>query len=98
MKEKIIETAGKTWQFLGQSGETEINALSRRLKERNDVVLQSLGWLAREDKISYAARGGKTFVSLAAPEMQIFNRVLGNIRQPSAETRPNRKSRSITVE
>lgn len=80
MKEKIIETAGKIWQFLGRSGETEIVSLPQRLKEKDAVVLQALGWLAREDKIIYTARGGKTFVSLAPPEMQIFNRVLANIQ------------------
>jgi hypothetical protein len=81
MKEKIIEVAGKTWQFLGQNGETNVSALSKRLKEKNDVVLQSLGWLAREDKINYANRDKKTVVSLSDSEKRFFNSVTQRVQQ-----------------
>jgi len=85
MKEAIINAAGKTWQFLGQNGETEVNALPKRLKEKNEVLFQSLGWLARENKINYAQRDNKTFVSLIDSEMRVFNRVTQNMRQTGQE-------------
>jgi hypothetical protein len=73
MKEKVIETAGKTWRFLGQNGETNVTQLPRLLRENESVVLQALGWLAREDKINYTIRSRRTFVSLVEQEMSAFN-------------------------
>ena len=37
MKDKIIETAGKTWRFLGQNGQTNVSQLAKSLKEKNEV-------------------------------------------------------------
>ena len=33
MKEKVIETAGKTWRYLGQNGETNVAQLGKALKD-----------------------------------------------------------------
>ena len=52
MKEKVIEIAGKTWRYLGQNGETNVSKLGKALQEKDAIVLQALGWLAREDKIN----------------------------------------------
>jgi len=76
MKEKIIEAAGKTWRFLGQNGETNVGQLSKAMKEKDEVVLQALGWLAREDKISYSIKNRRTFVSLVEGELHAFNAVV----------------------
>ncbi|OGX38879.1 MAG: hypothetical protein A3G91_06475 [Omnitrophica WOR_2 bacterium RIFCSPLOWO2_12_FULL_50_9] len=64
MKEKVIEAAGRTWSYLRENGETNLTILPRRLKERSEIVNQAIGWLAREDKLRYAQKAGKTFVSL----------------------------------
>ena len=95
MKEAIINAAGKTWQFLGQNGETDVASLSKRLKESDDIVFQSLGWLAREDKIAYTKRSSKTFVSLADSETQIFKMIVNNRRQTAKEnTKPKKRAKS----
>lgn len=73
MKDKVIEIAGKTWRFLGQNGETNVSQLPRLLRENDTVVLQALGWLAREDKINYTTRSRRTFVSLVEREVGAFN-------------------------
>jgi hypothetical protein len=73
MKEKVIETAGKTWRYLGQNGQTNVSQLAKSLKEKDEVVYQALGWLAREDKIDYTIKNRRTFVSLVASELQAFN-------------------------
>ncbi|MBI4309413.1 MAG: winged helix-turn-helix domain-containing protein [Candidatus Omnitrophica bacterium] len=88
MKEKIIETAGKTWRFLGQNGETNVSQLSKGLKEKDELVLQAIGWLAREDKINYSIKNRRTFVSLVDQEARAFNNVMYNMGQQaqSAET------------
>ena len=73
MKEKIIEAAGKTWKYLGQNGETNVISLSKSLQEKPEVVMQAVGWLAREDKIHYAIKNRRTFVSLVEAEVRAFN-------------------------
>lgn len=75
MKTQVIEAAGKTWRFLGQNGETNVGKLPRLLKEKEPVVFQALGWLAREDKINYSTKNRRTFVSLVESELQAFNSV-----------------------
>jgi hypothetical protein len=81
MKEKIIETAGKTWRYLGQHGQTNVSQLSKGLKEKDEVVLQALGWLAREDKIDYTTKNRRTFVSLVETELRAFNNVIYNMNE-----------------
>ncbi len=73
MKEKVIEAAGKTWKYLGQNGETNVIALSKSLSEKPEVVMQAVGWLAREDKIHYSVKNRRTFVSLVENEVRAFN-------------------------
>ena len=79
MKDKVIETAGKTWRFLGQNGEVNVGRLPKELKEKEPVVFQALGWLAREDKINYSTKNRRTFVSLVESELQAFNSVMYNM-------------------
>ena len=79
MKEKVIEAAGKTWRFLGQNGEINVSQLSKSLKEKDEVVFQALGWLAREDKINYTIKNRRTFVSLVEGELRAFNSAVYNM-------------------
>ena len=75
MKEKIIEAAGKTWRALGEKGGATIPELVKILREREEIVNQAIGWLAREDKINYTTKNNATFVSLVEGELQNFKRV-----------------------
>ena len=79
MKEKVIEAAGKTWRFLGQNGQTNVSQLAKSLKEKDEVILQALGWLAREDKIDYTVKNRRTFVSLVETELRAFNSAIYNM-------------------
>ena len=76
MKEKVIETVGKVWRFLGQNGQTNVSQLAKSLKEKDELVLQALGWLAREDKIDYTVKNRRTYVSLVEGEVRAFNAVV----------------------
>jgi len=95
MKEKVIETAGKAWRFLGQNGQISVTQLPKVLKEKDEVVLQAIGWLAREDKIDYTVKNRRTFVSLVESELRAFNSVIYNINEqisaPIAKTPTNGK-------
>jgi hypothetical protein len=81
MKEKVIETAGKAWRFLGQNGQININQLVKSLQEKDEVVLQALGWLAREDKINYTVKNRRVFVSLVEGELRAFNSLVYNMNE-----------------
>ena len=76
MKIKIGEIAGKIWKILGEKEDVEILRLPQILKEKGEIVYQALGWLAREDKINYHKKGGKTFVSLSYDEREIYRNSL----------------------
>ena len=96
MKEKVIEAAGKTWRYLGQNGETNVSQLSKVLKEKDEVVLQAVGWLAREDKINYSIKNRRTFVSLVDQEARAFNSLVYNINQEAqnSDTAANGKAKT----
>ncbi|MDZ4819784.1 MAG: winged helix-turn-helix domain-containing protein [Planctomycetota bacterium] len=49
---QIGETAGLIWQVLNAKGPLTVAKLVKEIEAPRDVVMQALGWLAREDKIS----------------------------------------------
>ena len=86
MKDKVIETAGKAWRFLGQNGVTNVGHLPKALQERPEVVLQAVGWLAREDKINYIIKNRRTFVSLVENEVRAFNSLIYHMNKEATTT------------
>jgi hypothetical protein len=77
MIKEISSTAGKVWETLGKKGEVSIAQLPRTLREKSAIVYQSLGWLARENKVEYRSKGGKTMVSLTGVEKNSYEHVKG---------------------
>jgi hypothetical protein len=47
----IGETAGRIWKFLDQHGEANLNQIKKNVKADPNLILQAIGWLAREDKL-----------------------------------------------
>lgn len=76
MKTKIGEVAGSVWETLGEKEEVAVSRLPQILKEKGEIVYQALGWLARESKIDFHRKEGKTFVSLNHKEREIFRKSL----------------------
>jgi len=62
----IGETAGKIWQFLSQKGEANLNQIKKGVKADPNLILQAIGWLAREDKLIIEQKG--RFVTYALKE------------------------------
>lgn len=50
--EQIGETAGLVWQTLSDEGPLSFSRLIKIVDAPRDVVLQAVGWLAREDKLT----------------------------------------------
>ena len=84
MKDKVIETAGKAWRLLGEKGEINVTDIPKLLKEKDQIVYQSLGWLAREDKINYVTKNKKSCVSLVESELAAFKNIIQNIQSQQA--------------
>ncbi len=76
MKTKIGEMAGGVWKTLGEKEEVAVSTLPQILKEKGEIVYQALGWLAKEGKVDFHKKAGKTFVSLSHEEREIFKKSL----------------------
>ena len=61
---RIGEVAGITWQVLVEKGPLSMAKLVKAVGEPRDTVMQALGWLAREGKISIDDEGRNRMVSL----------------------------------
>lgn len=61
---QIGETAGKVWNVLYEKGPLTIAKLVKEIDEPRDIVMQALGWLAREDKLSLEEDGRTRTVAL----------------------------------
>lgn len=61
----IGETAGAVWHALDEHGPMSMTALVKAVDRPRDVVMQGLGWLAREGKIEVTEEGRRRLVSLA---------------------------------
>lgn len=53
----IGETAGKVWHFLDEAGEANLNQIKKGVKADPNLILQAIGWLAREDKLIIEKKG-----------------------------------------
>lgn len=62
--EQIGETAGLVWHYLNDHGPTSLTRLVKDLDAPRDVVMQALGWLAREEKIVLEEQGRVKSVAL----------------------------------
>jgi hypothetical protein len=70
IREQIGETAGRIWTALGNKDEIGLAQLPKILNAKSDITYQALGWLAREDKITYRTKAGKVFISLSKSERE----------------------------
>ncbi|MBP88538.1 MAG: hypothetical protein CMJ64_17785 [Planctomycetaceae bacterium] len=50
--EQIGETAGVVWHCLSENGAMSMTKLVKSIDAPRDTVMQAVGWLAREDKVT----------------------------------------------
>ncbi len=74
MMDIIGEMAGRVWKTLGKKGWVDISKLPQLPKEKGEIVYQTLGWLAREEKILFHKKEGRIYTSLNLEEREIFKR------------------------
>ena len=61
---QVGETAGVVWKVLLEHGPMSMARLVKAVGQPRDIVMQALGWLAREDKIQIDEAGRSRVVSL----------------------------------
>ncbi len=64
MIQSIGDAAGKVWNFLNEKGEANLSQLKKGVKADFNLVLQAIGWLAREDKLLIEKKGRYVTYSL----------------------------------
>lgn len=62
--QQIGETAGAVWHALNENGSLSLAKLAERVGGNRDVVMQAVGWLAREGKIEIVETKRGRVVSL----------------------------------
>ncbi|TWT88550.1 hypothetical protein Mal64_20330 [Pseudobythopirellula maris] len=63
-EELIGRTAGEVWGVLAADGEQTLAAVKKRVMAPGDVVMASIGWLAREGKLTFKTSGRSLKLSL----------------------------------
>jgi hypothetical protein len=62
--EEIGHVAGDLWSYLDKDGAQTIAAIKKGVNAPNDLVLAAIGWLAREDKLSFSGNSRSVKISL----------------------------------
>ncbi len=65
MQQQIIESAGKIYNYLESKGEVTINKLRKDMDLDDNFTFMGLGWLSREDKITYTQKPKSVTVQLS---------------------------------
>jgi len=62
--------SGEIWNFLDKAGDATLGQLIENLGKPRDLILMSLGWLAREGHVLLELTGDKCVVSLRKKELK----------------------------
>jgi hypothetical protein len=62
--ETIGDAAGQVWHYLHEHGPTSLSRLVKEVDVPRDVVMQAVGWLAREHKLTIDEESRSKIVSL----------------------------------
>ena len=66
---EIGAVAGLIWRYLSDHGPVTLSKLAKEIKDigaSRDLVMQGLGWLAREDKLRFVETPRSKLVGLAS--------------------------------
>jgi Winged helix-turn-helix domain (DUF2582) len=64
MEAAVGDGAGMIWQYLREHGQTTLGRLRQGTKLSDQLLLMSVGWLAREGKVSIVQQGRTVKLSL----------------------------------
>ncbi|MEK6269796.1 MAG: winged helix-turn-helix domain-containing protein [Planctomycetales bacterium] len=61
---KVGHTAGEIWQLLDDKESLSITEIVKMIDAPRDQIMQSIGWLARENKLTVRAEGRRKIATL----------------------------------
>lgn len=61
---RIGDTAGMVWQYLDLHGPMSVTGLAQEFDAPRDLVMQAIGWLAREEKVEISESGRTKTIAL----------------------------------
>ncbi|MBI3989223.1 MAG: winged helix-turn-helix domain-containing protein [candidate division NC10 bacterium] len=64
MTDAIGHAAGEIWRYLEKHGKQTVSQLQKGTKLSSQILYLGLGWLAREDKITFIQERRSVWVSL----------------------------------
>lgn len=62
--DSVGDAAGFVWRYLNENGAVTLSKLAREADAPRDLVMQGVGWLAREGKIVYISGSGFKKIAL----------------------------------
>ena len=65
----IGETAGRIWQHLSRVGSISTNDLPKQVGVDSKIAYAALGWLCREDKLSFEKSAKDVLVRLKSSDL-----------------------------
>lgn len=64
MQAEIDRAAGVIWRYLDEHGEMTLSKLKQGTSQADQPLLMGIGWLAREEKLSFTKAGKIVRLSL----------------------------------
>jgi len=64
MTDSIGSAAGAIWQYLEQNGATSATKISKETGLDSKVLQRAIGWLSKEDKLSFEIKGRNELIAL----------------------------------
>jgi len=64
--ESIGVSAGLVWHYLRDNGSVTLSKLAREIDAPRDMVMQGVGWLAREGKVTFQEGPRSKLISLSS--------------------------------
>jgi hypothetical protein len=64
MQRKIDSAAGSIWRYLNEHGEITLSKLKQGTKLSDQLLFAGIGWVAREDKLTFTTEGRSVRVCL----------------------------------
>jgi hypothetical protein len=62
--ESIGDVAGQVWQLLDSQGAQSLPAIKKAIAAPDDIILAAIGWLAREDKLTFSKSARSLTIAL----------------------------------
>lgn len=56
--------AGEVWHYLDSHGESSLSIMAKQIDKPRDLILMSVGWLAREGHVVLVSQNGDYKISL----------------------------------